>query len=55
VAFYDPDHREDEDRELLIGHSGKGRLLVVVYTFRGKTVRLISARKATRREAKIYA
>jgi uncharacterized DUF497 family protein len=55
VAFYDPDHSEDEDRELLIGHSSQGRLLLVSYTLRGKTVRLISARKTTRREAKIYA
>lgn len=29
VAFYDPDHSEDEDRELPIGHSSRGRLLVV--------------------------
>jgi uncharacterized DUF497 family protein len=55
LAFYDPDHSEDEDRELLIGHSEKGRLLCVSYTLRGQTIRLISARKATRREAKTYA
>jgi uncharacterized protein len=34
VAFYDPDHSEDEDRELLIGHSNRGRLLIVSYTLR---------------------
>jgi len=55
VAFYDPDHSEDEDRELLIGHSSQGRLLIVCYTLRGQIARLISARKATRREAKTYA
>lgn len=55
VAFYDPGHSEDEDRELLIGHSDQGRLLIVSYTLRGQTVRLVSARKATRREAKTYA
>lgn len=55
VAFYDPQHSEDEDRELLIGHSSQGRLLLVSYTLREPAIRLISARKATRREAKDYA
>ena len=34
VAFFDPDHSEDEHRELLIGHSDHGRLLIVSYTLR---------------------
>jgi len=55
VAFYDPQHSDDEDRELLVGHSNQGRLLIVSYTLRGRLIRLITARKATRREAKIYA
>ena len=55
VAFYDPDHSDDEDRELLIGHSSRARLLIVSYSMRVRVVRLISARKVTRREAKIYA
>ncbi|HKE47634.1 MAG TPA: BrnT family toxin [Rhodanobacteraceae bacterium] len=55
IAFYDPDHSEDEDRELLIGHSSQGRLLIVCYTLRGRIARLISARKPTRREARAYA
>ena len=55
IAFYDPDHSDDEDRELLIGHSVRGRLLIVSYTLRGKIARLISARRATRREARTYA
>jgi len=50
VAFYDPDHSQDEERELLVGLSNKGRLLIVIYT-----IRIISARRATRREAKVYA
>lgn len=54
VAFYNPDHSKDEERELLIGHSNKGRLLIVIYTVRN-TIRIISARRATRREAKVYA
>ena len=55
VAFYDPEHSEEEDRELLIGHSNQGRLLIVSYTVREPLIRLISARKTTRREAKTYA
>jgi len=55
VAFYDPDHSRDEERELLIGHSNQGRLLIVSYTVRQAVIRLISARKATRKEANVYA
>jgi len=55
VAFYDVDHSNDEDRELLLGHSSQGRLLLVSYTLRDSTIRMISARRATRREEKDYA
>ena len=55
VAFYDPDHSDDEDREIMIAHSDKGRLLLVVYTIRSEIIRLISARLATKREAYDYA
>ena len=55
VAFHDPDHSEDEDRALLIGHSWLGRLLLVSYTARASGVRIISARKPTRTEALTYA
>jgi hypothetical protein len=55
VAFHDPDHSKDEERELLVGHSNKGRLLIVIYTIRADTIRIISARRATRQEAKVYA
>jgi uncharacterized DUF497 family protein len=55
ISFYDPDHSEDEDREILIAHSKEGRLLIVIYTLRGVTIRIISARRATRREAEDYA
>jgi uncharacterized protein len=37
-----------------MGADGFGRLLVVVYTWRGKTIRLISARAATIRERREY-
>ena len=46
---------QDEQRWVMVGMSAAGRLLVVVHTMRGETVRLISARKATRKEANSYA
>ena len=55
IAFYDPDHSDDEDREILVGHSDLGRLLAVSYTLRNDAIRIISARKATHREAEDYA
>lgn len=47
---------EGEARWVLVGLSSKPRLLTVVYTLRSEErIRLISARKATRKEAKSYA
>lgn len=54
VAFYDPEHSEDEDREIMIAHSERGRLLLVCYTVINDMIRLISARLATKREVKTY-
>ena len=55
VIFDDEDHSHDEIREIIIGHSMLGRLLLVSFTERDKrNVRIISARKATRRERKDY-
>ena len=52
----DPDHSEDEDRFVLLGLSGALRLLLVCHCYRseGEVIRIISARKATRAEAKFY-
>ena len=55
MAFYDPDHSDEEDREIVIAHSAQGRLLLVVYTLRGEKIRIISARQASRKEARDYA
>jgi uncharacterized DUF497 family protein len=57
VEFYDDEHSEWEDRFLLLGLSGNLRLLLVCHCRRvGESViRLISARKATRNEARQYA
>ena len=43
-----------EERSITLGMDPIGRVLVVVYTWRSETVRLISARKATRREVRQY-
>ena len=48
------DERFDEERFITIGIDVFGRVLVVVYTWRGDEIRLISARKATRSERKQY-
>lgn len=51
----DPDHSEEEDRFVLLGMSIHSRLLVVCHCVRdGETIRLISARKANRRERNTY-
>ena len=47
LMAYDPDHSIDEARFVSIGMSVMGRLLVVGYTERGSTIRLIFARRAT--------
>ena len=49
-----PLHSTDEERFVTIGQSMEGRLLVVVHTERGDTIRIISARVATRRERRSY-
>ena len=54
VTILDPNHSEGEDRFVLLGQSAGGRLLVVVHTDRGDAIRLISARRATRREHRAY-
>jgi uncharacterized DUF497 family protein len=50
----DPRHSEGEERFALLGQSDRRRLLVVMFTERGETIHLISARKATRRERREY-
>ena len=54
VVVDDPRHSVDEVRVALLGHSTSNRLLAVMFTERGDRIRLISARKATRREHRHY-
>ena len=62
AVLYDPKALSIEDvdscgehRWVSIEMNWNGQLLTVVYTYRAETIRIISARKATRREAKSYA
>jgi uncharacterized DUF497 family protein len=50
----DPDHSITEDRYITFGVSERGRLLVIAYTEEGETIRIISARVASKGERKIY-
>lgn len=54
--FHDPEHSEDEERFLLLGVSSAARILVVVHSYDESEdfVRIISARKATRKEVRFY-
>ncbi len=54
LTIDDPLHSIEEERFVTIGESALRRLLVVVHTERGDTIRIISARQATRRERKDY-
>ena len=54
VAITIEDDYPDEERFITIGMDALGRILIVVYTWRGGKLRLISARKATPRERKQY-
>jgi uncharacterized DUF497 family protein len=54
LTFSDSDHSMDEDRSRTYGVSNKERLLVVVHTERRNSIRIISARKATRHEKYNY-
>ena len=53
-TIHDPDHSESEDRFVTLGISAKGRLLIVCHVDRKENIRIISSRKATRREAIQY-
>ena len=59
LTIFDEDHSDDEERWLTLGLDRNGVLLIVVHTFKQMndsdvSIRIISARKATRREIKQY-
>lgn len=56
IQFFDDDHSSDEARFLMLGMSAEARLLLVCHCERdaGHVIRIISARKATKRESTFY-
>lgn len=55
LIFDDREHSEDEHREIIIGYSALSRLLLVCFVERNEdTIRIISARRATKDEVKDY-
>ena len=50
LTIYDPLHSNEEDRFVLVGNSSTGKLLIVLHTASGDTIRIISARTATKKE-----
>ena len=54
ITFPDPDHSDEEDREITIGLTTKHRVVFVSHSARGDRTRIISARRATRKERKQY-
>jgi hypothetical protein len=59
ISIFDEEHSEEEDRWVTMGSDDSGTILVMVHTFRridesSYAVRIISARKATKREREQY-
>lgn len=54
ITFPDPEHSENEQRYLNIGRSSKGRVLIIIHTERKTNIRIISCRKATTNERRLY-
>ncbi len=54
VVTIEDKEAEDEQRFISLGKDALGRLLVVIWTEREETIRLLSARKASRGEGKNY-
>ena len=56
IEFFDDDHSRHEDRFLLLGLSSRLRILMICHCLRDEadTIRIISARKATSNERKLY-
>jgi len=51
-TVFDPNHSFDEARWITIGYSNFGRLLFVCHAERNESIRIISARRATKQETK---
>lgn len=56
LQFFDEEHSSEEERFLMLGMSSGAKLLIVCHCERehGEVIRIISARKATKRESAFY-
>ncbi|MCH9739999.1 MAG: BrnT family toxin [Epsilonproteobacteria bacterium] len=54
ITIDDPLHSDDEDRLVLIGQSKAFKILIVIHVEKRESIRIISARKATKHEQKFY-
>ncbi len=56
VQFYDEEHSSEEDRFIMLGMSNESRVLIVCHCERenGESIRIVSARKATKKERGFY-
>jgi len=56
IQFFDEENSSEEDRFLMLGHSNQTRILLICYCEKnsGNLIRIISARKATAKERKLY-
>jgi uncharacterized protein len=52
--FIDDPHSTEEQREIIVGHSARQRLLLISFTVRETTISILSAREATAPERKDY-
>ena len=54
AIFTDEAHSAEEAREIIVGHSADGHLMIVSFTERDEAIRIISARSASKRERRDY-
>lgn len=54
IELFDSTHSEEEKRLLMVGESSEHRLLIISFTERGNSVRIISARELTPKERREY-
>jgi len=56
IQFFDHENSDQEDRFLILGHSNQSRVLLICHCEKekGNLIRIISARKATANERKLY-
>lgn len=54
IIFNDEKHSQKENRQILLGKTDSGRELIIVYTWRGRKIRIISARDMNRKEKEVF-